>query len=62
MRLERPGFQLRVELHADEPGMVWDLDDLGQKPVGRQALEAQARRLELVAVARVHLVAVAVAL
>jgi hypothetical protein len=33
MRLEWPRFELRVELNADEPGMVWPLDDLGQKPI-----------------------------
>ena len=35
VRLEGPRFQLRVELHADEPGMVGDLDDLRQEPVRR---------------------------
>ena len=35
VRLEGPGFQLWVELHADEPGMVGDLDDLRQEPVRR---------------------------
>src|SRR5581483_4623408 len=51
-----------MELHAYEPGMVRDLDDLRQKPVGRETGEAQAGRLKLVAIARVDLVAVAVAL
>ena len=32
--LERPRFQLWVELHADEPGVVGNLDDLGQEAVG----------------------------
>src|SRR5665648_913460 len=62
MRLKRPRLQFGMELHADEPGMVRDLDDLRQKSVGRQTREAQAGRLELIAVAHVHLVAVAVAL
>src|SRR5690606_8036448 len=30
VRLEGPRFQLWMELHADEPGMVGDLDDLRQ--------------------------------
>jgi hypothetical protein len=30
VRLEGPRLQLWVELHADEPGMVRDLDDLRQ--------------------------------
>src|SRR6266496_2806672 len=62
VRLERPGFQLGVELHADEPGMVLVFDDLRQHAVGRQAREAQAVLLEPVLVGGVDLVAVAVAL
>ena len=34
MRVEGAGFELGVELHADEPGVVGQLDDLGQQPVG----------------------------
>ena len=33
VRLEGAAFQLRVELHADEPGVVRVLDRLGQEPV-----------------------------
>ena len=43
-------------------GWSGQLDDLGQQAVRRQAGEAQARGFELVAVAHVDLVAVAVAL
>ena len=31
-----PGFQLRVELHSHEPGVVRQLHDLHQLPVGGQ--------------------------
>src|SRR5512137_2516637 len=61
VRRERPGFQLRMVLYADEPGMVGDLDDLGQDAVGRHAGEAQAHLLQPVLVVDVDLVAVAVA-
>ena len=40
---ERLGLQLGVELHADEPGMVRQLDDLGQQAVRRHAGEDHAR-------------------
>src|SRR5215471_3169578 len=62
MRLEWPRFELRVELHADEPGMIWPFDNLRQQTVRRETGEAQAGGLQPVAVARVHLVAVTVAL
>ena len=62
MRIERARLQLGMELDADEPGMVGVFDDLGQEAVGRHAGEAQALRLEPVAIADVDLVAVAVAL
>ena len=62
VRRERLRLQLGVELHADEPGVVGHLDDLGQAAVGRHAGEAQARRAQAVDVVDVDLVAVAVAL
>src|SRR5262249_39200706 len=62
VRLEWPRFELWVELHADEPGMIWPLDNLRQQTVRRETAEAQAGGLQPVAVARVHLVAVTVAL
>src|SRR5260221_403612 len=43
-------------LHADEPGMVGDLDDLRQLAVGRHAGEAQSGILELALVVDVDLV------
>ena len=42
VRSEGLRLQFRVELDADEPGMVLDLDDLGQAAVGRHAREYQA--------------------
>src|SRR5262245_19405027 len=62
MWLEGAALELRVELHADEPGVVRILDGLRQQAVRRQARKAQAGLLELVAIGRVDLVAVAVAL
>ena len=62
VRLERARFQLGMELHADEPGMVGAFDDLRQQAVGRHAGEPQAVLLEPVAIVDVDLVAVAVAL
>src|SRR6476469_1067880 len=62
VRRERLRLQLRMELHAHEPGMVWPLDDFGQFAVGRQAGKDQALLLERVAVMDVDFVAVAVAL
>src|SRR5437868_4447142 len=62
MGRERPGFELRMVLYADEPGMVRDLDDLGQDAVGRHAREPQSHLLKPVFVVDVDLIAMAVAL
>src|SRR5918992_3511224 len=50
MRVERARFQLGVELHANEPGVVGILDGLRQQTVRRHAREHQPRRLEPLAV------------
>ena len=42
MRIEGLALQLRVELHADEPGVIGTLYDFGQRAVGRHAAEHQA--------------------
>jgi hypothetical protein len=39
VRLERAGFEFRVELHADKPRVLRDFDDLRQQAVGRHAGE-----------------------
>src|SRR6266536_941206 len=62
VRRKWPRFELGVELHADEPGVVFVFDHLGQEPVGRHAAEAHAVLLEPALVAGIDLVAVAVAL
>ncbi len=62
MRLEGARLEFRVELHADEPRVIRILDRLRQQAVRRQPGEAQARRLEALAITGVDLVAVAVAL
>ena len=48
-------------LHADEPGVVGIFDHLGQLAVGRHTGKAQARLFQLLAIGRVHFIAVAVA-
>ena len=58
----RPGLELGVELAGHEPRVVLELDDLDEPAVGRLAAQQHARRLERLAVAVVHLEAVAVAL
>ncbi len=50
-----------MELNADEPGVVLDLDDLGKLSIGRHAAEDQPALFQLVAVLDVDLVTVAVA-
>ncbi len=62
MRGEGFAFQLGVELDADKPGVVLDLDDLGEFAVGAHAGKDQPAGLKLVAVLHVDLIAVAVAL
>src|SRR5215467_13511323 len=62
MRLEGPRLQFRVELHADKPGVVGQLDDLRQQAVRRHAAKAHAHVFQAPAVARIDLVAVAMTL
>ena len=50
-----------MELHADVPWVIFDLDNLGQAAVRGHAREDQTAFFELVPVFRVHLIAVAVA-
>ena len=62
MGLIRPAFKLRVELNAHEPGVVGQLHDLHQTPVGGQSGQYQPRPGQLLAEVVVELIAVAVAL
>src|SRR5712692_8246666 len=62
MRLEWPRLELRMKLHADEPGMILILDHLGQESIGRHAGKPHAVLLEPVLIAGIDLIAVAVAL
>src|SRR2546430_17294165 len=57
-----PRLQLRMELHADEPGVVLVFDHFGQEAVGRHAAEAHAVLFEAAFVAGIDFVAMAVAL
>src|SRR5687768_8230616 len=58
----RPRAKFRVELGADHEGVVADLRDLNQAAVRRSAACHQAKRLKLLAVGVVELVAMAMAL
>src|SRR3546814_18135805 len=60
MRVERLRFELRMELHADEPGMVRQFDYFRQHSVGGKAREQQPRLFQLVPVVDVDFVAVPV--
>src|SRR5438034_17062 len=62
MGAHRPRLELGVELAADEPRMVRQLDDLHQGTVGREARAAHPVLAELVAIGVGHFVAVAVPL
>src|SRR6266511_844503 len=62
MWAHRPRLELGVELAADEPWMVRQLDDLHQGTVGREARAAHPVLGELVAIGVGHFVAVAVPL
>src|SRR3569832_1311315 len=59
MRIERTRFQFGVELHSDEPGMIWDLHDLRQSSVRRPAGDDQTVLAEWLCVLRVYLIAMA---
>src|SRR5690348_1406543 len=61
MRLHRLGLELRMELAAEEPGMLHDLADLHVNAVGSFARDAKARGFELLFVLAIELVAVAMA-
>src|SRR3990167_7190935 len=61
MRLEGSRFQLGGELHADEPGMVGTLDNLGQQSVRRHAGKDQPLAFKRTAISRIDLIAMAVA-
>src|SRR5579863_7473583 len=62
MGLEGLRLQLRMELDANEPRMLGQLDDLGQDSIGGHAREAEAGRFQPFLVVDVDLIAVPVAL
>lgn len=62
MRFEGTRLELGMKLNTYEPCMIGYFNDLRQESVGRNTGEAQACRFELVAVARVDLITMAVAL
>src|SRR5262245_28124997 len=62
VRLRRFRLELRVTLNADEPGMVWQFDDLDEQTVRARSRESHPGGFKTRAVIVVHLVAVAVPL
>src|SRR5204862_5743248 len=62
MRAHRPRLELGMELTADEPGMVGQLDHLDQRTIGGKTRATHAILREHVAIGVRDLVAVAVAL
>src|ERR1044071_2040431 len=62
VRLEQARFQLRMELHANEPRMVGNFHDLRQNAVRRHAGEPQPLPLQPFLVVDVHFIAMTVAL
>src|SRR5690606_26290632 len=62
VRRHRPALELRMELTADEVGVIVELDDLDQAVVGAHAAQAEARGLERLAIVVVDLEAVAMPL
>src|SRR6185437_16301675 len=61
MRLHRFRFELRVELAAEEPGMIRDLADLDVGPIRRLAGESQAVLSKNLLVLTIELITVPVA-
>ena len=55
------GFQFRMELNANEPGMIGDFDDFRQDAVGRKTGEHEPMFLQLTAILDIHFVSMAVA-
>src|SRR5687768_8754710 len=62
MWLKRPGLELGMKLHADEPNVFRDLHDFRKQAIRGEAGEAQTGSFKLVAVFHVHLVTVPVTL
>ena len=62
MWIARFTLEFWVELYPDEPRMVCNFNDLGEASVGAHAGKTEPHAFELVAVADVDFVAMAVAL
>ena len=62
MRVEGLGFQFGMELHADEPRVLGDFDDLGSRPSGDRPENKSPFFFQPLDVGGVYFVAVAVAL
>src|SRR5665213_2083681 len=61
MGVEGARFQFGMKLHADEPGVIGYFHDLRQAVIGRPAGDFEALIFELLCVAGVHFIAVAMA-
>lgn len=62
VRCERLGFKLRMELAAEEPGMVGSLDDLHVHTIGRASGDAEAGARQRIFILAIEFVAMAMAL
>ena len=61
MARHRPRFKFRVKLTAEKPWMVFELDDLDQVAIGRQAAQGHPLGGKIRTITVVEFVAVAVA-
>ncbi len=61
MRSHRFGFEFWVELTAEEPGMISDLDDFNEIVVGRGSRYDQAGIFKLLTIGIIEFVSVAMA-
>ena len=62
MAIHRPGLKLWVKLAANEPGMIFKLDDLHQASIWRKPAQNHPLAAKEFAVAIVEFIAMAMAL
>ena len=60
MRFHRPGFEFRMELTSQKPGMTADFDDLHQFSVRRSSADDHSGFLQALQLVVVEFIAVAV--
>src|SRR3974390_3402762 len=62
MRRERARLQLGMELHTDEPGMIFIFDHLRQQSIGGNPAKPQSMLLEAVLIGGIDLITMALPL